>query len=204
MDEADLVGEAGPEILLRPMGQGDINFVTNSWLKNNRKGFFARGVGDDIYYNQHHKILERLVGGLRDPNDPSKYLVEPSIVMMACDPRDPSVLYGYLCGQFVNNFLVLHYVYVKDRYKFRYDKNKAPRLGLRGMEGPLEQREGYGIGTMMLEKMLSSVNRANLRGIVYTHETYAGQGWLEHLYDTCRLEFKPVYNPYFLFAAMAQ
>lgn len=173
------------EVLLRPMVAGDINLVSNSWLKNNRKAWSSRGIRDDIYYGNHHKVLEKLI--------------RRSAVMVACSPADPSIVYGWLCGEFVANHLVLHYVYVKDAYKFKFSRNVPKRFRERG--APVEQRHGLGLGTMMLNRMLDGHpgGRMACRGIVTTHSTASGDQWLKALYDNCRLEHEFVYNPYFLY-----
>jgi hypothetical protein len=171
------------EVLLRPMVAGDINLVSNSWLKNNRKSWASRGVRDDVYYAGHHKILERLIAR--------------SAVMVACDPAKPDRVYGWLCGEFVNNFLVLHYVWVRDTYKHRHDRRMPTRMRERG---DTSGRPGLGLGTLMLERMLDGApgGRARLRGLVTTHSTASGDAWLKALHEDARLEHYFVYNPYLL------
>lgn len=159
------------KVLLRPMRREDIPLVTNSWMKNARKCYAYKGCPSAVYDKQHHRIIARLI---------------PRCVMIiACNERDPSEIYGWTCAEVIDNFLVVHYVWVRERLKSRHDLNQ-------------EGRKGFGVGTMMLQPLLK---HPHLRGLVYTEETQAGKYWLQHLHETGRLQWEPVYNPFQLYAS---
>jgi len=91
------------EIFVRLANDTDIDFITSSWLNSFRDGYFNATVPNRVYYNQHHKVLERLV--------PS------STILVACNSERPQQIFGWLCFQVVDNVLILHYVYVKNMFR---------------------------------------------------------------------------------------
>lgn len=97
------MSEEKTEIAVRYANELDIDFITSSWLKSFRDGYFNATVGNDVYFNQHHKILERLI--------------PQSVVLVACNANQPSQIFGWMCFQVVDRHLVLHYVYVKDFFR---------------------------------------------------------------------------------------
>lgn len=161
------------EVMLRAVGMGDLKLITNSWLENGRKMFFCKGVPNSIYYYQHHKILEQLI--------------RRSVVIVGCNPDDPDEIYSWLCAEVIDNVLVVHYIWVRDRLKTHAGKH-----------GP--HRPGNGIGTLMMEKLLDY--EEHLRGVVYTHETEQGRKFMQALYAKGILPFEPQYNPYLLFTTL--
>ena len=49
-------------INLREAQDQDVPFITNSWLKSYRHGgAMTKHVPNDIYYAQHHSVLERIL-----------------------------------------------------------------------------------------------------------------------------------------------
>lgn len=90
-------------VRLRDANSEDVGFVFNSWLRSYRNAQMVRGVSNTIYYNEHHKILERIVKTAR--------------VIIACDPEDSTKIYGYACAEFIDSIFVIHYVYVKELYR---------------------------------------------------------------------------------------
>lgn len=81
----------------------DANFIFNSWLKSYRYSQFSRLIANEVYYTEHHKILESLVKECK--------------VIVACNQDDPSQIYGYICAGELDGFLVVHYVYVKHSFR---------------------------------------------------------------------------------------
>ena len=88
---------------LRPMVEDDIPFIFNSWLKSYRFSHFGEKITNTIYFQDHHKLLERIVGN--------------SKVLVACDPQDSSHLYGYSVAGEQDDVLVLHFIYVKHTFR---------------------------------------------------------------------------------------
>ena len=169
-------------VLLRPVTQADIPFITNAWLKNGRKMYLVKGVPDKVYYKQHHKLLEQLL--------------PRGLTIIACDPADPSSLYGFLNCEVWDNTLILHYVYVKSHLKCERPRSRK----VMGKYVEESGKAGYGIGQKMLEKVLEYED--HLQAIVYTHETAAGREFLERLYEKGVLPHRATYNPYLLFTTM--
>lgn len=99
------------KVLIRPVETADVNFIFNSWLKSYRHGsYFAKKIRDTVFYKYHHMVCDAI---LRRPT---------TRVLMACDPEDPSVIYGYLVYEKLNTDLhnwgyVLHYAYVKSPFR---------------------------------------------------------------------------------------
>jgi len=88
------------EILVRHAIDGDIDFITSSWLNSFRDGYFNSTVSNRVYFNQHHKILERLL--------------PEATVLVACNSEKPQQIFGWMCFQVVDRVMIFHYVYVKN------------------------------------------------------------------------------------------
>lgn len=88
------------QLAIRTPNSRDIEFITNSWLQSFRDGYFVGSVPNRVYFNQHHKILEKLL--------------PRSICIVACNADDPDHIYGWVCAEVVDQHLILHYIYVKD------------------------------------------------------------------------------------------
>jgi len=90
-------------IRLRAANSEDVSFIFNSWLKSFRNSFFAKSIANEIYFNSHHKVIEKLI--------------KESKITVACSESDPNQLYGYICAGQVDNFFMLHYIYVKHSFR---------------------------------------------------------------------------------------
>jgi len=90
-------------VRLRPIIEDDTAFIFNSWLKSYRFSHFGEKITNTIYFAEHHKVIERLI-------DNSKVLV-------ACNPEEPSQVYGYIIGEEVDGIFVLHFIYVKHTFR---------------------------------------------------------------------------------------
>ena len=91
------------QVRLRPMIEDDLPFLFNSWLKSYRLSNFAEKITNTIYFEDHHKLIERIV--------------ENSNILMACNPSDPSQLYGYVVSGKEGDILILHFLYVKHTFR---------------------------------------------------------------------------------------
>lgn len=72
MSAAPIVGDP---FVIRPAGDGDLNFVRSSWLREYAYSQTARRIGD-LYWDYHHMLVEALlarahvvVAGLKDKPD---------------------------------------------------------------------------------------------------------------------------------------
>lgn len=91
-------------IRIRPVIDVDIPFIFNSWLKCFREsGLMIRSVPNTIYFANHHKILQKLA--------------QRAKIYVADNPKDPSQLYGYICGEYIDGIFVIHFIYVKHRFR---------------------------------------------------------------------------------------
>ncbi len=117
------------KVSLRAATQDDVGFIFNSWLKSYRQAPATQGIPSQIFFSEHHKLVERLLTS--------------SNVIVACDPEDPSQLFGYICASKVEGILAIHYVYIKHTFR------------------------GLGIGKMLLNALEHDPSAA----AVFTHST---------------------------------
>jgi ribosomal protein S18 acetylase RimI-like enzyme len=90
-------------IKVRRALEADAPFIFNSWLKSYRFGDLARNCDNAVYFNEHHKVIERLLKRCE--------------TFIACAESDPATIYGYICFERVEGMLVVHYVYVKHTFR---------------------------------------------------------------------------------------
>ena len=87
-------------ITIRQAVQADLPMIYSSWMKSNRKNGMAADVLNEVYYDEHRKIIE----GCFDRGE----------ILIACDSENESVILGYLAA---SKEPVLHYVYVKQMFR---------------------------------------------------------------------------------------
>lgn len=90
-------------VQIRRATKRDIPFITSSWLKSFRDGYFARGIPNTTYYYHHHRILEQLL--------------PRGITLVVCNEEDPDQILGWCNAEVVDTALVLHYVYIKHPFR---------------------------------------------------------------------------------------
>jgi ribosomal protein S18 acetylase RimI-like enzyme len=88
---------------LRPLTEEDHPFLYNSWLKSYRFSLFAERITNTIYFEDHHKLIEKIINN--------------SKTLIACNPSDPSQLYGYIVAGEEEGVLVVHFLYVKHTFR---------------------------------------------------------------------------------------
>ena len=116
-------------VRLRTLIDDDLPFLFSSWLKSYRSSHFAEKITNTIYFEDHHKVIERII--------------KNSKVLIACNPADPSQLYGYSVATEEGGVLVLHFLYVKHTFR------------------------NMGIGNTLLD----AVGHESDKAAVYTHHT---------------------------------
>ena len=98
-------------VAIRPADSGDVGLIYSSWLKSywDARPPALRGVPREVFFSDHghHGVITRLL--------------PRSSVLVACEPEDPSEIYGWLCA----SPRALHYVYVKELWR---RKHVATRL----------------------------------------------------------------------------
>lgn len=87
------------ELSIRNAGKADVPLITSNWLNSYRHAPAVETVPNTLYFRHQHKVLEDIL--------PS------AIVLVACDSTDPNHVAGWLCAEFMERVLVIHYVYVK-------------------------------------------------------------------------------------------
>ena len=96
-----------PEILeqitFRQPIEADLPFIFSSWLKSFRNSNLAKNVSNDVYYKQHHIIIEDIL--------------KTSTILLACDKANVENIYGYIVAAKLDNVFTVHYVYVKQTYR---------------------------------------------------------------------------------------
>jgi hypothetical protein len=91
-------------LVLRPMIPGDERFIFSSWLRSYREGArSARDVSRSIYFIEHHRLVERLLGRGR--------------ALIAADAEDPTNILGYVVGERTGPVAIIHYAYVKAPFR---------------------------------------------------------------------------------------
>jgi hypothetical protein len=88
---------------VRPFRDEDIPFVFSSWLKSYRDSPAVRSVPNTNYYAGQHSLIEGL---LQQPN---------AVILVACDPNDPSAIFGYMVAQ--TDPAVFHFFYTKHAFR---------------------------------------------------------------------------------------
>lgn len=85
----------------------DLPFIVNSWLKSGREGLLVKPLSNEIYFQEHKRIILALL------NAPE------SRVVIAADDACPTHILGWACGARPTQGAcggpdgVLHFVYVK-------------------------------------------------------------------------------------------
>lgn len=97
---------------LRAPKAADASFLFNSWLKSARDGPAMANLTHTVYYREMHRCIE---GVFRSPN---------ARVVVACDPSEEDIIFGYGVGEVDNDVLVLHFIYTKHTFR-RFGMGKA-------------------------------------------------------------------------------
>jgi ribosomal protein S18 acetylase RimI-like enzyme len=90
-------------IQLRHADIHDVPFIFNAWLKSFRSAPSVTTIHNNIYYAEHHKVLEKI---LRSFN-----------VLIAADKHDPKHIYGFMVAGTVEEIKTVHYLYVKHTFR---------------------------------------------------------------------------------------
>ena len=91
---------------INPLANQSRDLICKSWSLAHRQSFFAGTLPDDLYFPAQLEQINRLL-------DTSK-------VLLAQDPEDPQVQYGYLCYQEPRDPQygpVIHFLFVKEDWR---------------------------------------------------------------------------------------
>lgn len=99
--------EASPSVAYRRAEEADLAFVFASWLKTYRRSDFAEEMSNDVFFDNHKKVIEKLL--------------QKSHLVIVCDEIDPSHIFGYCCfstfGEPSRPAHAFHFVYFKSMYR---------------------------------------------------------------------------------------
>lgn len=90
-------------IRIRRATDGDVSFIFSSWLKSYRTALVNKNIPSEVYFTEHHKVIEDLL--------------KTCEVLIACNEKDATDIYGYICAERVDGIFVVHYIYVKHTYR---------------------------------------------------------------------------------------
>lgn len=95
-NESTVVALRGPE-------KSDLAFIRSSWLSSYRDGLAVRGVPHKIYYGRHEVVVRELL--------------KRAYVMVLCLKNDPDYIAGWAVLEKTSGGIILHYVYVRGKYR---------------------------------------------------------------------------------------
>lgn len=88
---------------VRDMIEDDAAFVYSSLLKSHRYSRSTAGTQNEIYYANHHKLVENMIKSCK--------------VLILCDQGDLGHIYGYGIAEEVQGIFTVHFIYVKQPYR---------------------------------------------------------------------------------------
>ena len=94
------------DVVIRPAVKEDKNFILASWLRCYRSSsYFCRRIRKNVFFKYHHVIADRILSH--------------ATVLIAADPTDANVIYGYLISEFYepDQKHVVHFIYIKEAFR---------------------------------------------------------------------------------------
>lgn len=90
-------------IQVRGKTEDDRAFLFKSWLRSYRNS--CGWESNTVYYWHRHKLIEHLW------DDPT------AVWLVAVSPKDPTMIYGFLCGEATDAGYVVHYTFVRQVFR---------------------------------------------------------------------------------------
>ena len=92
-------------IKIRAAQSEDIPFIFSTWLKSYKhSSYFAKRIRYDIFFDNHHSIIERIIA-------------KPTCrALVACLDDDPSVILGYIVFE-TTKVPTFHYIFIKKAFR---------------------------------------------------------------------------------------
>lgn len=154
-------------VQIRGATNNDAGFIFDTWLNSFRRSHHTRGIEGPVYYDEQRRIIETLLPRCS--------------VLMACDSKYPTSLFGYAVAEIIDNLLVLHWVYMREALR------------------------DHGIGTQLVKTYLDA--EPGLAAIIYTHQTKAGRKWDEKMRERAPMtehngRMPVIYNPYLMYRTL--
>ncbi len=96
------------DYVIRPAligNRSEQGYILKTWLDNYRRNYTSRFIPNEVYYWHHHKLIEALYD-----RPGAKWLV-------ASHPEEPSVIFGFLCGERAAEAPIVHFCFVKSKLR---------------------------------------------------------------------------------------
>lgn len=91
-----------------PTNPGEYEFIVSTWMRSFWESQRVSNIPHGEYVRYQRRLIDRIIGtGFGDCATPR----------VACDPADPTVIWGWACGAKDGPDLVLHYAYVKKDFR---------------------------------------------------------------------------------------
>lgn len=91
------------EYEIRVMDEGDQGFVYNTWMKQTFDTIPYKFMLNEDFRKEHSKVVNRHMR--RGTN------------LVACDVQDPSVIFGYVISEELEDFVCIDFIYVKTAFR---------------------------------------------------------------------------------------
>lgn len=91
------------QYILREITEDDKALIFNSFLKSYHKSSVCKFVPNSLYYKPQTAIIN--------------FIIDNTKSLVLCFPEEPSEIIGYVLYEYVNDTLVVHYVYIKNLYR---------------------------------------------------------------------------------------
>lgn len=142
---------------VRPPTVSDLALIKDSWLESYRHAYHVKGVSAQTYRHCHRRVVERLLSR--------------SAVLIACDTKDPWIVWGWCCYQWDGSVLLWHYSYTKDGFR------------------------GFDVATQLFAQAVGSRCPS---AVLYSHDTKAARRFAKGLETAGVLTVPYLYNPYIM------
>jgi GNAT superfamily N-acetyltransferase len=90
-------------VLLRDRKPSDDNFILSSWVSSYRHNPLFGAMPVNTYFSRYRAF--------------TLSVLDRSYAVVACDPEEPDVLFGYCVYRFIGDVPVVSYVYVKQVFR---------------------------------------------------------------------------------------
>lgn len=90
-------------INIRDARESDRAWIMSTWLDANRRSPLANYLSNTVYFGEHRKYIEKLIAS--------------SINYVAAWDKDDDQLFGWICGDRIDDAFVVHFLYTKQKFR---------------------------------------------------------------------------------------
>jgi GNAT superfamily N-acetyltransferase len=90
---------------MRPSNENDHAYIKATWVENYRQSRATQQIVNPVYFPGQRSLIERIFAVCPIETD----------ILVACDPEDERVIYGWAVGR--RETATLHYVYVRQEWR---------------------------------------------------------------------------------------